>query len=135
MTEFAGSQTHTVLSAAFVRDSVAGVLHLWFAQQAEVEGRPVEAAAFRSSAAAATSAAHGHLEFLSDVGDPVSGLPIGDTDDNVAAAQAGVDTLGFSELADIAHSEGFGSIADWFETLAGPVDPLTSGFERSVAGE
>lgn len=136
MTDFAGSQTHTALSTAFVRDSIAGALHLWFAQRADVEGRPAEAAMFRSSAAAATSNAHGHLEFLADVGDPVSGLAIGDTDDNVAAvvaAHADRATPGFSELAGVARDEGFGAIADWFDTLAGSSEPLAGSFDGSGA--
>lgn len=134
MTGFARSKTYAELSAAFVRDCVDGALHLWFAQQADVEGRPAEAASFRSSAAAATSHAHGHLEFLADVGDPVSGLPIGDTDDNIAAVAAGrsADTAPeFAELAVIARSEGFGAIADWFDTLAGASGPLAGRIDGS----
>lgn len=44
---------------------------------------------FRSTAEGETGHAHGHLEFLEAVGDPATGLPIGDTAKNLGAAVAG----------------------------------------------
>ena len=55
------------------------------------------------------------------VGDPATGLPIGDTMENLAAAVAG-ETHEYTEMypgmASTARDEGFAEIADWFETLA-----------------
>ena len=34
---------------------------------------------FRSTAEGETGHAHGHLEYLEEVGDPATGLPIGET--------------------------------------------------------
>ena len=47
------------------------------------------AAVFRSTAEGETGHAHGHLEYLEEVGDPATGLPIGGTSDNLKAAIAG----------------------------------------------
>ena len=46
-------------------------------------------AVFRSTAEGETGHAHGHLEFLEEVGDPATGKPIGATPDNLKAAIAG----------------------------------------------
>ena len=54
-------------------------------------------------------------------GDPATGLPIGSTRDNLAAAVAG-ETHEYTDMypgmAKTARDEGFDEIADWFETLA-----------------
>jgi rubrerythrin len=54
-------------------------------------------------------------------GDPATGLPIGNTAQNLAAAIAG-ETHEYTDMypgmARTAREEGFDEIADWFETLA-----------------
>jgi rubrerythrin len=120
--DLAGSRTRANLTAAFTAASAASCRYLWFAQQADVDGRPNTANHFRSMANDATSNALGLLEFLADVGDPVTGRSIGDTDDNLDAALA-AESLQRDEthpdFAEVARAEGFADIADWFETLAG----------------
>ena len=58
---------------------------------------------------------------MKEVGDPATGLPIGDTLDNLKAAVAG-ETHEFTDMypgmAKTAREENFAEIADWFETLA-----------------
>ena len=58
---------------------------------------------------------------MEPVGDPATGLPIGTTKDNLAAAIAG-ETYEYTDMypgmAATARDEGFDEIADWFETLA-----------------
>jgi len=79
------------------------------------------AALFRSTAEGETGHAHGHLEFLEQVGDPATGLPIGSSRQNLTAAVAG-ETHEYTDMypgmAKMARQEGFDEIADWFETLA-----------------
>jgi rubrerythrin len=76
---------------------------------------------FRDTADGETGHAHGHLDYLKKVGDPATGLPIGDTSDNLKAAIAG-ETHEYTDMypgmAKAAREEGFAEIADWFETLA-----------------
>ena len=54
-----------------------------------MEGYNDTAVVFRSTAEGETGHAHGHLEYLEEAGDPATGLPIGKTTDNLAAAIAG----------------------------------------------
>ena len=121
MPDLTGSQTLENLKAAFARESQANRRYLWFAHKADIEGHPDAAALFRSVAEGETGHAHGHLDYLSLVGDPVSGAPIGDTDENLRAAIAG-ETFEYAEMypgfARTAREEGFDEIADWLETLA-----------------
>ena len=116
-----GSQTHQNLKDAFAGESQANRRYLWFAQKADVEGQPDAAALFRAVADGETGHAHGHLEFLAEVGDPATGLPIGETADNLRAAIEG-ETHEYSQMypgfAAVAREEGFDEIAEWFETLA-----------------
>ena len=61
---------------------------MWFAQKADIEGYPDAASLFRAVAEGETGHAHGHLDYLAEVGDPASGEPIGDTADNFKASIA-----------------------------------------------
>ncbi|MHC4261425.1 MAG: rubrerythrin family protein [Planctomycetota bacterium] len=121
MTELKGSKTHDNLKAAFAGESQANRRYLYFAKQADVEGYPEVAGNFRETAEGETGHAHGHLDYLKRVGDPATDLPIGDTADNLKAAVAG-ETHEYTDMypgmAKTARDEGFGEIADWFETLA-----------------
>ena len=116
-----GSKTEQHLKDAFAGESQANRRYLYFANKADVEGRPDVAALFRSTAEGETGHAHGHLEFLEQCGDPATGLPIGPTRDNLKAAVAG-ETHEYTDMypgmAKTARAEGHDEIADWFETLA-----------------
>jgi len=116
-----GSKTEENLKAAFAGESQANRRYLYFAQKADVEGYNDISAVFRSTAEGETGHAHGHLEYLEEVGDPATGKPIGSTSNNLKAAIAG-ETHEYTDMypgmAKVAREEGFGEIADWFETLA-----------------
>ncbi len=115
------SQTLENLKAAFAGESQANRRYLYFAKVADIEGYPDIAGNFRDTADGETGHAHGHLDYIKKVGDPATGLPIGDTLENLAAAVAG-ETHEYTEMypgmAKTAREEGFEEIADWFETLA-----------------
>jgi len=117
----AGTKTHDNLKEAFAGESQANRRYLYFAQKADVEGYNDVAAVFRSTAEGETGHAHGHLDFLGEVGDPVTDEPIGDTEKNLKSAVAG-ETYEYTDMypgmARTARDEGFDEIADWFETLA-----------------
>ncbi len=117
-----GSKTEQNLKDAFAGESQANRRYLYFANKADVEGQNDVAALFRSTAEGETGHAHGHLEFLKNgSGDPATGLPIGNSRQNLAAAVAG-ETHEYTDMypgmAKTARDEGFDEIADWFETLA-----------------
>jgi rubrerythrin len=116
-----GSKTEQNLRDAFAGESQANRRYLYIATKADIEGQNDVAALFRSTAEGETGHAHGHLEFLEQVGDPATGLPIGPTRANLKAAVAG-ETHEYTDMypgmARAAREEGFDEIADWFETLA-----------------
>ena len=116
-----GSKTEENLKEAFAGESQANRRYLYFAQKADIEGYNDVAAVFRSTAEGETGHAHGHLEYLEEVGDPGTGMPIGETKANLASAVQG-ETHEYTDMypgmAKTAREEGFEEIADWFETLA-----------------
>ena len=121
MADLSNSKTHDNLKAAFAGESQANRRYLYFAKVADVEGYPEIAGNFRETAEGETGHAHGHLDYIKKVGDPATGLPIGDTEENLRAAVAG-ETHEYTDMypgmAATARDEGFDEIADWFETLA-----------------
>ena len=130
-----GTKTHDNLKAAFAGESQANRRYLYFATKADVEGQTDVAALFRSTAEGETGHAHGHLEYLEAVGDPATGLPIGETKLNLKAAIAG-ETHEYTDLypgmAKSAREEGFGEIADWFETLAKAERSHANRFQKAL---
>jgi rubrerythrin len=116
-----GTQTHTNLKEAFAGESQANRRYLYFAKTADVEGQPDIAGLFRDTAEGETGHAHGHLDYLRQVGDPATGEPIGNTEKNLKASIAG-ETYEYTKMypgfAKTAREEGFEEVAEWFETLA-----------------
>jgi rubrerythrin len=116
-----GTKTHSNLKEAFAGESQANRRYLYFAKRADIEGFPDIGGLFRDVAEGETGHAHGHLEFLAEVGDPVTGVPIGTTDKNLQSAIAG-ETYEYTQMypgfAKTAREEGFEEIAEWLETLA-----------------
>ena len=116
-----GSKSHDNLKDAFAGESQANRRYLYFARVADIEGFPDIAGLFKDTADAETGHAFGHLDFLKEVGDPVTGVPIGKTEKNLRSAVEG-ETYEYTQMypgmAKTAREEGFTEIADWFETLA-----------------
>lgn len=121
MANLKSSKTIENLKAAFAGESQANRRYLYFARQADIEGYPEAAGVFKNTADGETGHAFGHLDFIKEVGDPATGLPIGETADNLKAAVAG-ETYEYTEMypgfAKTAREEGFPEVAEWFETLA-----------------
>ena len=121
MPQLKETKTHQNLKDAFAGESQANRRYLYFAKQADIEGYPDVAGLFRDTAEGETGHAHGHLDYLKEVGDPATGLPMGETTENLKAAVAG-ETHEYTDMypgmAKVARDEGFQQIADWFETLA-----------------
>jgi rubrerythrin len=121
MATLKGSKTENNLKQAFAAESQANRRYLYFAQKADVEGYPDIAALFRSVAEGETGHAFGHFDFLREVGDPVTGEPVGSTEDNLKSAIDG-ETYEYPEMypgfAKTAREEGLDEIAEWLETLA-----------------
>jgi len=121
MPKLQGTKTHENLRTAFAGESQANRRYLYFAQKADVEGYPDVAALFRSVAEGETGHAFGHFDFLAEVGDPVTGVEVGTTAQNLSSAIEG-ETHEYTEMypgfARTARDEGFEEVGEWLETLA-----------------
>jgi rubrerythrin len=130
-----GTRTQENLKYAFAGESQANRRYLYFAAKADVEGYNDVAAVFRSTAEGETGHAHGHLEFLEVVGDPVTNLPIGPTADNLRSAIAG-ETHEYTDMypgmVKVAREEGFEEVSDWFETLAKAERSHANRFQKAL---
>jgi rubrerythrin len=137
MPSLKGTKTHQNLKDAFAGESQANRRYLYFANKADVEGHADVAALFRSTAEGETGHAHGHLDYLAQVGDPATDLPIGATTDNLKSAVAG-ETHEYTDMypgmAKAARDEGFDEIADWFETLAKAERSHANKFAKALEG-
>ena len=135
MPKLEGTKTHENLKEAFAGESQANRRYLYFAKVADVEGYPEVAGLFKDTADGETGHAHGHLDFLKQVGDPATGQPIGDTAKNLKSAVAG-ETYEYQTMypgfAKTAREEGFAEIAEWFETLAKAEKSHAGRFDRAL---
>ncbi|MBI3001941.1 MAG: rubrerythrin [Deltaproteobacteria bacterium] len=136
-----GTKSEDNLKAAFAGESQANRRYLYFARVADIEGYPDIGGLFRDTSEAETGHAFGHLDFLKEVGDPVTGVPIGSTDKNLKSAIEG-ETYEYTEMypgmAKTARQEGLQELAEWFETLAkaekSHAGRFTKGLEK-IAGK
>ena len=137
MATLKNSKTEENLKAAFAGESQANRRYLYFAQKADIEGYNDVSAVFRSTAEGETGHAHGHLEYLEEVGDPATGKPVGPTGDILKAAIAS-ETHEYTDMypgmARVARQEGFDEIADWFETLAKAGKAHVGRFQKALDG-
>ena len=121
MPSLKGTRTHKNLKEAFAGESQANRRYLYFAKVADLEGQTEIARLFRDIAEGETGSAHGHLDYLKQVGDPATDLPIGGSLLNLKAAVHS-ETYEYTDMypamAKTAREEGFSEIADWFEKLA-----------------
>ena len=135
MADLNGSKTHENLKAAFAGESQANRRYLYFAKAADIEGYPEVAGLFRDTAEGETGHAHGHLDYMKAVGDPGTGMPIGEVSEMLASAVAG-ETHEYTDMypgmAKTARDEGFGEIADWFETLAKAERSHAGKFQKAI---
>lgn len=132
-----GSKTHENLKEAFAGESQANRRYNYFARVADVEGQPEIAALFRSVGEGETGHAFGHFDFLKEVGDPVTDVPVGDTAANLKSAIEG-ETFEYTEMypgfSRTAREEGFPEIADWLETLARAERSHAGRFTKGLEG-
>ena len=135
MAQLKGSKTQENLQSAFAGESQANRRYLYFAKAADIEGYPEVAGLFRDTAEGETGHAHGHLDYLAQVGDPATDLPIGSSRDNLKAAVAG-ETHEYTDMypgmAKAARDEKFDEIADWFETLAKAERSHANRFQKAL---
>jgi rubrerythrin len=135
MATLKGSRTEQCLKDAFAGEAQANRRYLYFANKADIEGQSDVASLFRSTAEGETGHAFGHLEFLEQAGDPATGMPMGETRQNLESAVAG-ETHEYTDMypgmAKTARDEGFDEVADWFETLAKAERSHANRFQKAL---
>jgi rubrerythrin len=135
MAALSQSETLKNLKKAFAGEAQANRRYMYFAAKADIEGKSDIADLFRSTAEGETGHAHGHMDFLSFVGDPVTDCPIGTSEENLKSAIHGETheyTDMYPHMARKAREEGFEEIAEWFETLAKAERSHAKRFERAL---
>jgi len=132
-----GTKTQGNLKDAFAGESQANRRYLWFSRRADVEGRPDVANLFKEVADGETGHAFGHMDYLAVVADPVTDVPIGDSENNLKSAVEG-ETYEYTQMypgmAKTARDEGFDEIAEWFETLARAERSHAGRFAKTLEG-
>ncbi len=135
MANLKGTKSHENLKSAFAAESQANRRYLYFARVADIEGYPDMGGLFRDTSEAETGHAFGHLDFLKEVGDPVTDVPIGTTEKNLKSAVEG-ETYEYTEMypgfAKTARQEGLNELAEWFETLAKAEKSHAGRFNKSL---
>jgi rubrerythrin len=133
----AGTKSHQNLKEAFAGEAQANRRYLYFARIADIEGYPDVGGLFRDTSEAETGHAFGHLDFLKEVGDPCTGVPIGSTEKNLKSAIEG-ETYEYTEMypgfAKTARDEGLFELAEWFETLAKAEKSHAGRFTKGLDG-
>ncbi|HEX6437255.1 MAG TPA: rubrerythrin family protein [Candidatus Binatia bacterium] len=133
----AGSKSHQNLKEAFAGEAQANRRYLYFARIADIEGYRDIGGLFRDTSEAETGHAFGHLDFLKEVGDPCTGVPIGSTEQNLRSAIEG-ETYEYTEMypgfAKTARDEGLLELAEWFETLAKAEKSHAGRFSKGLDG-
>jgi rubrerythrin len=131
-----GTKSHDNLKHAFAGESQANRRYLYFARVADIEGYPDVGGLFRDTSEAETGHAFGHLDFLKEVGDPCTGVPIGTTEKNLKSAVEG-ETYEYTEMypgfAKTARDVGFPELAEWFETLARAEESHAGRFSKGLS--
>ena len=137
MKSIKNSKTHDNLKTAFAGESQANRRYLYFARRADIEGYPDIGGLFRDTSEAETGHAFGHLDFIKEVGDPVTGVPIGDTEKNLKSAVEG-ETYEYTQMypgfAKTAREEGVEEISEWFESLARAEKSHAGRFQKGLDG-
>ncbi|MEA5098037.1 MAG: rubrerythrin family protein [Burkholderiaceae bacterium] len=135
MTNIKGSKTEANLKTAFSLEAQANRLYKYFASRADVEGQMDVAALFRAIADGKNGQAFGHLKYLKQTGDPITGLPMGSTRKNLRSSIDG-ESYKYAELypemAQVAREEGFTEIADWFEMLTKAERTQANRFQKTL---
>lgn len=115
------SETPQNLALMFAREAQTLVRYRRFATTARHEGFSAVTTLFERLAQNQVVLVEGHLDFLRDLADPLTNLPLGLSRDNLEAALASEleeASAIYPALARTAEAEGYAALASWFRTLA-----------------
>eukprot|EP00179_Madagascaria_erythrocladioides_P022148 CAMPEP_0198332380 /NCGR_PEP_ID=MMETSP1450-20131203/18246_1 /TAXON_ID=753684 ORGANISM="Madagascaria erythrocladiodes, Strain CCMP3234" /NCGR_SAMPLE_ID=MMETSP1450 /ASSEMBLY_ACC=CAM_ASM_001115 /LENGTH=252 /DNA_ID=CAMNT_0044036829 /DNA_START=56 /DNA_END=814 /DNA_ORIENTATION=+ len=117
---FRKTKTYGNLKKSLSASAVDTIRYEYFAQRADVAGDLEAASGFRELGRSAQQHALGHMEWLSEAGDPVTNQPIQSTQEFVESCEkavSDVDTARLTDASEVADDEGFEDHAGWFREL------------------
>jgi rubrerythrin len=132
------SKTFADLVDLFAREAQTLVRFWRFASTARYEGFHNVATMFERMAQNQLTVVEGHLDFLRNISDPLTGEPLGPTEDNLRAALAAETesaTALYPSVALTAATEGFASLASWFQTIAMSKDANVHKIQNALNGD
>jgi rubrerythrin len=110
----------TSLWEAFNSEAGTTALYRYFSAVAKIEGFPEVSAILREMAESVECLAHGHFDALRYEADPVSGLPLGDTAQNLISAAHSVTEgalVRYVRMQQLAREAGLEDVASWLGTV------------------
>jgi rubrerythrin len=119
-----GADPEALLNAsireAFTNEAAVFQLYQYFSSVADIEHFPEMGETLRNMAQTVSCLAHGHFDVLRYETDPVSGLPQGDTEQNLTSAihAANEDaSVRYVQMRQLAREAGLEDIVSWLDTV------------------
>jgi rubrerythrin len=115
-----GAEFDGIVWDAFTNEAAIAALYLYFSSVAHIEHLPEVGEAFREMAESVSCIAHGHFDILRYETDPASGLPRGDTVQNLASAvhTATADaSVRYAQMRQQARDAGLEDAVSWIDTV------------------
>jgi rubrerythrin len=113
-------ELNTSLWEAFNSEAGTTALYRYFSAVARIEGFPEVSTILGEIAESVECLAHGHFDVLRYEADPVSGLPLGDTAQNLISATHSVTEnalVRYVRMQQLAHEAGLEDVASWIDTV------------------
>ena len=118
--EFEQSTTYHNLKKAFEDEAKLYFRYKFFLSVSEFEGLEKISKLLRDFSESSLDNVQGNMDYLRNFKDPSSGVPLGNTSQNLSSLlQTEIEqtSLLYPQMAKVAREEGFTDIASWFDTL------------------
>lgn len=118
--DFEQSLTYHNLKKAFEDEAKLYFRYKYFLSVSEYEGLEKISKMLRDFSESSIDNVQGNMDFLRNFKDPSSGVPLGNTSQNLASIlQTEIEQSSdlYPQMAKIAREEGFSDVASWFDTL------------------
>jgi rubrerythrin len=115
-----GEELTVSLWEAFNSEAGTAALYRYFSAVAKIEGFPEVSAMLQEIAESIDCLAHGHFDALRYEGDPVSGLPLGDTAQNlISAVHTATENalVRYVRMRRLARDVGLEDVVSWLDTV------------------
>ncbi len=118
--DFEQSLTYHNLKKAFEDEAKLYFRYKFFLSVSEYEGLEKISKLLRDFSESSLDNVQGNMDYLRNFKDPSSGVPLGNTSQNLSSLlQTEIEqtSLLYPQMAKVAREEGFTDVASWFDTL------------------